>query len=104
MVAACQPDLFCSSFSSVLTGCIKHFLYKFKTDTNIKPETRLRKSGIRPRFKCQCHPLKLSGAQALVIAVTSWAMLFEEIITDSDNEGKRAWLHPTEHIFFPPSL
>lgn len=36
-----------------------------------------------------------SVAQTLVIAVTSCAMLFEELIMDSDNEGKRAWLHPT---------
>lgn len=42
----------------------------------------------------------------LVIAVTSWATLFEEIIMDSDNEGKRAWLHPTEFSLqsFPPSV
>lgn len=26
-------------------------------------------------------------------------MLFEEIIMDSDNEGKRAWLHPTFFVF-----
>lgn len=43
---------------------------------------------------------ELCGAQTLVIAVTSWEMLFEEIIMVSDNEGKRAWLHPTEYFFF----
>lgn len=37
--------------------------------------------------------LNFSGAPTLVIAATSWVM-FEEIITDSDNKGKRAWLHP----------
>lgn len=48
--------------------------------------------------------LELCGAQTLVIAVTSWEMLFEEIIMVSDNEGKRAWLHPTEYFFFLYSL
>lgn len=33
--------------------------------------------------------LNLGGTQTLVIAATSWAMLFEEIIMDSDNEGKK---------------
>lgn len=42
----------------------------------------------------------LCSAQTLVIAATSWPMLFEEIIMASDNEGKWAWLHPTEYFFF----
>lgn len=44
--------------------------------------------------------LNLCDAQALVIAETSWATLFEEIIMEYDNEGKRAWLHPTVYFFF----
>lgn len=39
-------------------------------------------------------------AQTLVIAATSWAMLFEEIIMEYDNEAERAWLHSTEYFFF----
>lgn len=44
--------------------------------------------------------LNLCDAQALVIAVASWATSFEEIIMEYDNEGKRAWLHPTVCFFF----
>lgn len=35
--------------------------------------------------------LNLGGSQTLVIAATSCAMLFEEIIMDSDNEGKKGF-------------
>lgn len=48
--------------------------------------------------------LNLGGSQTLVIAATSCAMLFEEIIMDSDNEEKKglATSYRVRLFFFLP--
>lgn len=68
-----------------LVGCV--CVHDQAVYTTIKPETWLPVSGTRPRFLeiifIPHNGFKVCGAQTLVIAATSWAMLFEEIIMDS---------------------
>lgn len=97
--------LFCQVQSAfVLTGCSFSWRSsRFLQSSNLRrgSEEVACVFGLEIIVILHISALNLCGAQTLVIAVTSWPMLFEDIIMVSDNEGKKAWLHPTEYFFFP---
>lgn len=100
---SCQLYLFSSSFvKSICTDRVFMFMTSWVQEFDLwrGSEWVACVLGLEIIVILHISALNLCGAQTLVIAVASWAMLFEEIIMDSDNEGKRAWLHPTEYFFF----
>lgn len=97
--SALSAYLFCSSYTVCYDWGLLFHNHKLQTWDVAQDEWHL-SSVLEIIVILHISALNLSGAQTLVIAVTSWPMLFEEIIMDSDNEGKRAWLHPTEYSFF----